>query len=209
MNTDKQVRQNVIAALQWEPTVDSKQFDVNVENGLVTIRGNVGSYVEKWDAGRATQRVPGVRGLRCELSVLLSEANSRNDADIASAAFNVLQWMSYLPRNCIKVAVDKGWITLSGEVEWEFQRQAVLGTMRFLIGVMGVTETIVVKPFAAVTQTANGVIAQKTTALTLHAASSDFAAFSNVKGAPDIAQSLGDDAVTRQPQFATQDASPA
>jgi osmotically-inducible protein OsmY len=209
MNTDKQVRQNVIAALQWEPTVDAKPLEVIVENGLVTLRGSVGSYVEKWDAGRATQRVHGVRGLRCELSVLLSEANTRNDTDIAIAASNVLQWMSYLPKNCVKLAVDKGWITLSGEVEWEFQRQAVLGTMRFLIGVMGVTETIVVKPFAAVTQTANGGIAQKATSLTSHPASSDFTALSKDSGTLDIARPPTGEAIPRSPQFATQDASPA
>ncbi|MFZ6748206.1 BON domain-containing protein [Undibacterium sp. Ren11W] len=187
MKTDKQVRQDVIAALQWEPTVDAKQFDVTVENGLVTLRGDVGSYVEKWDAGRATQRVQGVRGLRCELSVMLSEANTRNDTDIASAAANVLQWMSYLPRNCVKLAVDKAWITLSGEVEWEFQRQAVLGTVRFLIGIKGVTETIAVKPVGAITQAANGAIKQKMTPLTVHATSSDFAAVSNDSGALNIA----------------------
>lgn len=149
MKTDTQVRQDVITALQWESTVNSKQLDVIVNSGIVTLQGYVGSYIEKWDAGRATQRVHGVRGLSSELVVILPEENKRNDMDIALAAVNVLRWMSYLPKNCIRVDVNNAWITLSGEVEREFQRQAVRGTVRFLLGVKGVIDHIVVKPVGA------------------------------------------------------------
>lgn len=145
MKTDTQVKSDVLAALQWEPTVDARELSIDVNNGIVRLTGCVGSYVEKWDAGRATQRVSGVQGVESEIIVMLSDVNKRNDADIANSVVNVLQWMSYLPKNCVKVEVENAWITLSGEVEWEFQRQAVRGTVRFLIGIKGLIDHITVK----------------------------------------------------------------
>ncbi|MDO8176710.1 MAG: BON domain-containing protein [Undibacterium sp.] len=144
MKTDTQVKSDVLAALQWEPTVDAEMVQVDVMHGIVRLSGPVSSYVEKWDAGRATQRVCGVRGLHSDIIVELPESSRRNDAEIASAVVDVLQWMHYLPKNCIKVEVDRGWISLSGALEWEFQRQAVRGTVRFLIGVKGVHDQLTI-----------------------------------------------------------------
>jgi len=146
MKTDAQVQQDVIAELSWEPSVDATQIGVEVEDGIVTLAGHVCSYAEKWGAERAAQRVSGVKALAIEMDVKLSGSSKRNDADIARAAENVLQWMTYLPTDCIKVMVEKGWITLTGEVDWEYQRQAAAGAVRHLMGVTGLSEQIVIKP---------------------------------------------------------------
>ncbi len=106
MKTDTQVKSDVLAALQWEPTVDARELSIDVNNGIVRLSGPVSSYVEKWDAGRATQRVCGVRGLHSDIVVELPESSRRNDAEIASAVVDVLQWMHYLRRRNKLVASD-------------------------------------------------------------------------------------------------------
>lgn len=146
MKTDSQIQHDVIAELQWDPSVNSARIGVEVTGGIVTLAGHVGSYPEKWDAERAAQRVSGVKALTVEMDVDLAGSSKRNDADIARAAENALEWMSYLPKDTIKVMVEKGWITLSGDVEWEFQRQAAAAAVRPLMGVIGVSDQIVIKP---------------------------------------------------------------
>ncbi len=146
MKTDTQIRQDVIAALRWEPALDSDQLQVSVSLGIVRLCGHVGSCAEKWNADHATQRVLGVRGLSSEVRIRLAVTNKRNDADIASAVVNVLRWMSYLPKNSVKVHVEMACITLSGEVRSEFQREAICDTVRLLIGVLDIIDNIAVKP---------------------------------------------------------------
>jgi osmotically-inducible protein OsmY len=146
MKTDKQVQQDVIAELSWEPSVNAAQIGVEVKNGIVTLAGHVGSYAEKWDAERVAQRVSGVKALAIEMDVKLSGSSKRNDADIARSAENVLQWTTYLPKDRVKVMVEKGWITLSGDVDWEYQRRAAEDGVRYLMGVMGVSDNITIKP---------------------------------------------------------------
>ena len=146
MKTDAQVQQDVIAELKWEPSINAAQIGVEVKDGIVTLAGHVSSYAEKWDAERAAQRVSGVRALAVEMDVKLAGSSKRNDADIARSAQDVLQWTAYLPKDSVKVMVEDGWITLSGEVDWEYQRQAAAGGVRYLMGVTGVSDQIVVKP---------------------------------------------------------------
>ena len=146
MKTDAQVQQDVIAELKWEPSINAAQIGVEVKDGIVTLAGHVSSYAEKWDAERAAQRVSGVRALAVEMDVKLPGSSKRNDADIARSAQDVLQWTAYLPKDSVKVMVEGGWITLSGEVDWEYQRQAAAGGVRYLMGVTGVSDQIVVKP---------------------------------------------------------------
>ena len=146
MKTDTQVQQDVIAELEWEPSVNAAGIGVEVKEGVVTLAGHVGSYAEKWDAERAAQRVSGVKALAVEMDVTLSAFARRNDSDIASTAKNVLEWTARLPRDSIKLMVEGGWITLSGEVDWEFQRQVATATVRHLLGVTGVSDQISLKP---------------------------------------------------------------
>jgi len=145
MKTDAQLQQDVIAELRWEPAINAAQIGVEAKDGVVTLTGHVNSYVEKWNAERAAQRVSGVKALAVEMDVTLPGSSKRNDGDIARSAENVLQWTADLPRDCVKVLVENGWITLSGEVEWEYQRQAAIRVVRHLLGVTGVSDGIAIK----------------------------------------------------------------
>ena len=146
MKTDNQVQQDVLAELKWEPSVNAAQIGVEVKDGIVTLAGHVGSYAEKWDAERAAQRVAGVKALAIEMDVTLPGSSKRNDADIARSAESTLQWMTYLPKDSVKVMVENGWITLSGELDWEYQRRAAANGVRYLMGVTGVSDQITIKP---------------------------------------------------------------
>jgi osmotically-inducible protein OsmY len=149
MKTDAQLKQDVIAELAWEPSVNASKIGVEVEGGIVTLAGHVDSYTEKVHAERAAQRVSGVKALAVELEVKLPGSNQRTDADIARSAENVLEWTSYLPSS-VKVKAEKGWITLSGEVEWDYQRKGASDAIRHLMGVTGVSDEIAIKPRASV-----------------------------------------------------------
>jgi osmotically-inducible protein OsmY len=146
MKTDAQVQQDVIAELKWEPSVNAAQIGVEVKDGIVTLAGHVGSYPEKWEAERAAQRVSGVKALAVEMDVKLHGSSTRTDADIAQLAQTALQDTSYLPKDAVHVKVEKGWVTLSGEVHWEYQRQAAAGAVRYLMGVTSVTNNISITP---------------------------------------------------------------
>lgn len=144
MKTDSQLRQDVNAELNWEPSVNAAHIGVEVKDGIVTLAGHVDSYAEKWSAERAAQRVSGVRALTIEMDVTLPGMSKRSDADIAHTAENVLEWTSVLPKDVVKIMVEGGRITLSGEVAWDYQRQAALNAVKHLMGVVGVTDEIVI-----------------------------------------------------------------
>jgi osmotically-inducible protein OsmY len=146
MKTDAQLKQDIVAELSWEPSVNASQIGVEVKDGTVTLAGHVDSYAEKCHAERAAQRVSGIKGLAVEMDVKLPGLSQRTDADIARSAQNVLEWTTYLPKESIKVKCEKGWITLSGEVEWDYQRQSAKDAIRPLLGVIGVSDEITVKP---------------------------------------------------------------
>ncbi len=145
MKTDKQLQADVIAELSWEPSVNSTDIGVEVKDGIVTLAGHVGTYAEKIDAERATMRVAGVKALAVEMDVTLAGSSKRNDVDIARSVENVLEWTTYLPRDAVQVKVENGWVTLSGEVSWEFQRQAAISAVRYLLGVKGVSDQLLIK----------------------------------------------------------------
>lgn len=145
MKTDSQIQQDVIAELKWEPSINAAEVGVEVKNGVVTLAGHVASYGEKWDAERAAQRVAGVKALAVEIDVALGGTSKRNDADIARSVENVLEWTSFLSKDPIKVMVENGWVTLSGEVLWDYQRQAAKLAVRYLMGVTGVSDQITIR----------------------------------------------------------------
>ena len=151
MKTDSQLQQDVMAELNWEPAVNAAQIGVEVKDGVVTLAGEVSSYSEKLNAERATQRVHGVKALAVEMKVKLSEFGTRTDADIARSASNILNWTSSLPTDAIKLMAEGGWLTLTGNVEWQYQRQDAASSVRYLPGVVGVSNDIVVKPSLSAT----------------------------------------------------------
>ena len=146
MKTDSQVQQDVSAELKWEPAVNAAQIGVEVKNGVVTLAGHVESFAEKWHAERAAQRVAGVKALAVDIDVKLPGSTRRSDTDIATSVENALKWTTFLPANAVKIMVEGGCVTLSGEVPWEYQRQMAAAAVRYLLGVTAVRNQVVIKP---------------------------------------------------------------
>lgn len=146
MKTDSQLQQDVLAELKWEPSVHASEIGVEVKDGVVTLAGHVGSFSEKWNAERAAQRVSGVKALAVEMDVKLPGSSKRIDADIARSAESSLQWTTLLPKDAVKIKVEGGWVTLTGQVEWQYQRESATNAVRFLMGVTGVSDDIALKP---------------------------------------------------------------
>jgi osmotically-inducible protein OsmY len=144
--TDAELQRDVLDELKWEPSVNAAHVGVSVKNGVVTLSGHVSTYAEKYAAERAAKRVHGVRAVADELDVKLPFSSQRTDEDIALAAVNALKANVSVPADKVKLTVSKGWLTLEGEVEWQYQKEAAENTVRYLPGVVGVTNLIVVKP---------------------------------------------------------------
>ncbi len=143
MKTNSQLQQDVTDELDWDAAIDAANIDVAVKDGSVTLGGEVGTLWEKWEAERAVRRVAGVRSLVIKLTV--APLDMRSDADIAHAAQNVLAWISSVPRDAVNIQVENGWVTLSGAVDWDYQRRNAAGAVRYLAGVKGVTNDITIE----------------------------------------------------------------
>lgn len=148
--TDRQLQENVQAALEWEPSVDAAEVGVSVDQGVVTLRGDVKTYAEKSVVERVTLGVYGVKAVANDLNVRLLRGLERTDSDIAIAAVNALNWNSLVPPDKVSVVVDRGRVTLKGEVDWNYQREAAARVVRDLLGVVGVTNSVTVKPRVSV-----------------------------------------------------------
>jgi osmotically-inducible protein OsmY len=144
--TDSELQRDVLDELRWEPTVDEAHIGVSVKNGVVTLTGHVPSYAEKFAAERAAKRVHGVKAVANELEVKLPGSSRRTDEDIAAAVVRALEANVSVPADKIKVTVSNGWVKLEGEVEWQYQRTAADHAVRYLTGVLGVSNLITVKP---------------------------------------------------------------
>ena len=147
--TDLELKANVESELKWEPSVNAAEVGVAVKDGIVTLTGHVQSYWQKIAAERAAGRVSGVRAVVNELEIRLPTTSERTDENIARAALNALSWSVSVPADRIKVKVSKGWITLEGNVEWQYQKAAAEKVVRDLVGVKGVVNLIEVKPRAS------------------------------------------------------------
>ena len=136
----------MLAELKWEPRVLPNEIGVAAKDGIVTLSGWVDSYVKRWAAEEAAHRVPGVKAVVNDVEVRLPLSAERTDPDIAAAAIRALEWDAMVPTDKIEVTVSKGWVTLKGVVEWQYQKQDVERVIRRLAGVKGVSNLIVVKP---------------------------------------------------------------
>lgn len=146
VRSDEDIQQDVLEELSWEAEVQPNEIGVAVNDGIVTLTGRVDSFPKKWAAERAAQRVRGVVAVANDVEVRLPGSAERTDADIAAAAARALDWDALIPPGRAKVTVSKGWVTLDGTVEWQFQRRAAERAVRRLTGVRGVTNLIKVKP---------------------------------------------------------------
>jgi osmotically-inducible protein OsmY len=144
--TDRELQRHVEDALAWDPRFDAADVGVTVDNGIVTLRGEVSTYSARSAAERVALAVYGVKAVANDLNVQLAGHHHRTDSDIAQAAVNALEWNTLVPATRITVAVSNGWITLKGTLDWYYQREAAVRAVRDLTGVRGVTNDITIRP---------------------------------------------------------------
>lgn len=148
MSDDKTLKQDVLDELKWEPSVTVAHIGVTAHDGVVTLSGHVKSFMEKLTAEKAANRVKGVKAVAEELEVRLPFDHRRDDEDIAAAAMHRLSWDASVPPDSVKVRVEKGDVTLTGEVEWNYQKVAAGRDITGLLGVLRVSNQITIKPRA-------------------------------------------------------------
>lgn len=145
MKTDEKIREDVLNQLAWEPDIDDRQIGVAVENGVVTLSGVVNSYTSKMAAEKATKKVSGVKAVAEDIEVKYGDAFKKTDKEIAKAVVEALEWNISVPHNKIMVKVDDGYVYLTGEVNWDFQRSAAKRAVENLLGVKYVANNITLK----------------------------------------------------------------
>jgi osmotically-inducible protein OsmY len=148
MSDDTQLQSSVLAELKRRPSVDSAHIGVTADDGIVTLTGQVQHYTEKLAAENAAKDVLGVKGIANDIKVEPEGSLKQSDEDIAAAAIGALKWDYEVPAGKVKVVVNDGWVTLDGMVDWQFQRDAADRCVRYLRGVVGVTNEISIKPSA-------------------------------------------------------------
>ncbi len=146
MKSDKQIQSDVIAELAWEPLVNEAHIGVEVTDGVVTLAGRVASYSEKIHAETAAQRVHGVRAIAIEMDVALPIDCQKTDSEIATACLNALRWKSTIASMPLHVRVENAVVTVSGDVDWAYQRDAAGKAIRHVLGVRSVSNQISIKP---------------------------------------------------------------
>jgi len=144
MKSDEELRRDILAELEYEPSIDARKIGIAVEDGIVTLTGEVPSFAEKWNAERAVERVEGVRGIVNKIEV--KPIGEFSDADIAREAADALRWNLMVPPGKVIPKVENGYITLTGEVNYEFQRRAAEKAVRYIPGVKGIINLVTVKP---------------------------------------------------------------
>jgi osmotically-inducible protein OsmY len=152
---DKALRQDVISQLDWEPSVDAANIGVAVHNGVVTLTGHVPNYAQKTAAEHAVRHVKGVRGIAEGLRVDFGGPSPYLDDDIAERALVVLDLNVLVPMGAVQVKVQQGWLTLTGEVRWDYQRTAAVADLRKLRGVTGISNNITLKPQVSASDLSN------------------------------------------------------
>jgi osmotically-inducible protein OsmY len=146
VRSDEDIQRDVLDEIAWDAQLQPNEIGVMVTDGVVTLTGWVDSFTKKWAAERAAWRVRGVVAVANDIEVRLPGSSERTDADIAAAAVRALEWDALIPPGKVKAMVSHGWVTLEGEVEWQFQRREAERAVRRLTGVRGVTNLIRVRP---------------------------------------------------------------
>jgi osmotically-inducible protein OsmY len=150
LKSDMDLKRDVEDELVWEPSVDPSLIAVSVRCGIVTLEGHVPAYGEKCIAERAAARVLGVKAVADELEVKLLGRDEKSDEDIAAACVNALKVSYTLPADSVKVLISNGFVTLEGQVDWKYQKDAVTRAVRYLTGVKGVVNNVDIKPRVSV-----------------------------------------------------------
>ena len=146
MSTDSQLQQAVIDELGWEPSVISAHIGVTAAAGVVTLSGHVANFSQNMRLKRPQRRVKGVKAIAEEIEVRLPVEGQRSDQEIAAAAIDRMGWDVTIPKDTVKIQVQDGWVTLSGQVDWFYQKENAGKEVRHLFGVRGLSDHIVIKP---------------------------------------------------------------
>ena len=144
--SDLTLRKLILEELEFQPDIDAANIGVAVENGVVTLTGHVNSYAQKISAERAVKGIKGVRALAEEIQVRLEKGAGTADDTIANRALNIIHWSSDVPEGDIAIMVQNGWITLEGEVDWQYQKETAEQAVRKLSGVVGVDNRLTLRP---------------------------------------------------------------
>jgi osmotically-inducible protein OsmY len=146
MRTDAEIQKDILAQLKWEPFLNPASIGVSVKDGVVTLSGQVDSYSKKIGAELAVKKIAGVKAIANDVHVGVSPVYLRTDTEIAEAVARTLQWHVAIKEDKIKIVVEKGVVTLSGEVDWNYQRQAAVDAIQHMAGITRVNNYIAVKP---------------------------------------------------------------
>jgi osmotically-inducible protein OsmY len=149
MKTDAQIQTDAMQELKWDPSITHEHIGVAVSDGIVTLSGTVPSYIEKSSAEKAVQRVGGVKAVVEKIEVKVPGSYHRDDQDIAKAIIDQFRWHTQVPDDVVKARVENGWVELTGDVEWDYQRSAAENALRGLTGVRGITNKLTIKPKVA------------------------------------------------------------
>lgn len=149
MKSDYLIQQDVQEELLWEPSLNAVEIGVSVKKGIVTLTGTVDSLSEKLAAERAVKRVKDVVAVAMDVEVVYPSSIKKSDGDIARAAVDALSWSNLVPKSQVHVEVENGYVTLEGEVQWQYQRDAARDAVKDLQGVKGISNLVVVKPAAS------------------------------------------------------------
>jgi osmotically-inducible protein OsmY len=144
--SDSSIRQDIIDELEFEPSIDAANIGVAVHAGIVTLTGNVQTYIERITAEGAARRVKGVKGIALEIEVMPTGSHKVTDEDIVQRCLNVLKWNTTIPEGTVQVRVSKGYVTLEGSAAWQYQKDAAESAIRHLAGVVGLTNWIAINP---------------------------------------------------------------
>ena len=145
MKTNQDLQKDVQDAIKWEPLLNAAEIGVTAKDGVITLTGTVDSYAKKLEAEDAAKNVSGVKAVAEEIVIKYSDLGGKTDTDIANEVIKAWKWRWEVPEEKIKVKVEHGWVTLDGELEWNYQRETAKDAIRYLSGVMGVNNNIKIK----------------------------------------------------------------
>jgi osmotically-inducible protein OsmY len=143
--SDTTLRQTIIDELEWEPSIEAAHVGVAVDKGVVTLSGHVASYAEKLAVEKAVRRIKGVHAIAEELEVRYAGMKQTADDQIAKRVLDILAWQAFVPKDSVKVKVERGWVTLTGQVDWFYQKSEAEKSVRKLSGVAGIVNLIELK----------------------------------------------------------------
>lgn len=145
MKTDAKIKESVLEELTWQPNIDETQIGVIVENGVVTLTGIVDSYTKKVAAEKAVKNVIGVKAVAENIEVKYGTSYKKTDQEIAKAIVHAFEWDTAVPKDKVTIEVRDGWVYLSGELQWTYQKVAAKRAVENLLGVKGVINSITIK----------------------------------------------------------------